>query len=227
LDENYVAYFLERLNSLSNDYPLDKVFNMDETCWRLFLAPQKVLAEKETETVKLRAPTSEKTSCTALVTISTSGQNLLLWVLSKGKAPRSERKFGAHPGVILQHTDNGWATENLTSNYIEWLHRDIAQGYPAALILDVYPTHRTDLVFQTATANDVELLFVPAGATGRFQPMARRIFGELKARTRGEFGRRRWLSSRTDISYDESVAVLARCWDVIPGKSVRKAWNIT
>jgi hypothetical protein len=63
----------------------------------------------------------------------------------------------------MQHTDSGWATENLISNDIEWIHRDIAQGYSAVLILDVYPTHRIDLVFQTATANDVELLFVPAG----------------------------------------------------------------
>jgi hypothetical protein len=46
LDESYAANLLERLNRLSNDYPLDKVFNMDETCWRLFEAPQKVLAEK-------------------------------------------------------------------------------------------------------------------------------------------------------------------------------------
>jgi hypothetical protein len=53
--------------------------------------------------------------------------------------------------------------------------------------------------------------------------MDRRIFGELKARAPGEFGRRRWLSGRTDIGYDESVTVLARCWDAIPGKNVRKA----
>jgi hypothetical protein len=163
LDESYAAYFLERLNSPSNDYPPDKVFNMDETCWRLFEAPQKVLAEKGAETVKLLARTSEKTSFTALGTISASGQKLPLWVLAKGKTPRLERKFGAHPGVILRHTDSGWATENLISSYIEWLHRDIAQGYPAALILDVYPTHRTDLAFQAATGNDVELLFVPVG----------------------------------------------------------------
>jgi hypothetical protein len=49
---------------------------------------------------------------------------------------------------------------------------------------------------------------------------------ELKARTRGEFGRRRWLSGRTDIGYDGRVAVLARRWDAIPDKNVRKAWNI-
>jgi hypothetical protein len=53
-----------------------------------------------------------------------------------------------------------------------------------------------------------------------------RIFGELKARARGEFGRRRWLSGRTNIGYDESVTVLTKCWDAIPDKNVRKAWNV-
>jgi hypothetical protein len=66
-----------------------------------FEAPQKVLAEKGAETVKLSAPTSEKTSFTALGTIFASEQKLPLWVLAKGKTPRSEHKFGANPGVIL------------------------------------------------------------------------------------------------------------------------------
>jgi hypothetical protein len=32
-DENYVDYFLKRLNSLSKDYPPEVIFNVDETCW--------------------------------------------------------------------------------------------------------------------------------------------------------------------------------------------------
>jgi hypothetical protein len=85
LNESYAAYFLERLNSLSIDYPPDKVFNMDETCWRLFEELRKVLADKGAETVKQRAPTSEKTSFTALGTISASGQKLPFWVLAEEK----------------------------------------------------------------------------------------------------------------------------------------------
>jgi hypothetical protein len=119
MDWSYSTYFLERLNRLSNDYPPDKVFIMDESCWRIFEAPQKVPAEKGAETVKLRAPTSEKTFFTVLGATSACGKKLPIWALVKGKTHRSERKFGAHPGVILQHMDSGWATENLISNYIK------------------------------------------------------------------------------------------------------------
>jgi hypothetical protein len=38
-------------------------------------------------------------------------------------------------------------------------------------------------------ANDVGLLFVSAGATGRFPAMDRRVFGKLKTRARSEFSR--------------------------------------
>jgi hypothetical protein len=62
LDESYTTYFLNQLN----DYPPDLVFSIDETCWRLFEAPRKVLAEKGAEVVKLLTPTDEKTSFTAI-----------------------------------------------------------------------------------------------------------------------------------------------------------------
>jgi hypothetical protein len=94
------------------------------------------------------------------------------------------------------------------------------------LILDVYPTHRTDRVVESAAANDVELLFVPAGATGRFQPLDRRVFRELKARARAEFGRWMWRAGGLDIDYDASIEILARCWAAIAPENVKKAWNV-
>jgi hypothetical protein len=81
--------------------------------------------------------------------------------------------------VILRHSDSRWATENVIVEFIEWLNREIADFMPCVLIIDVYPSHRTKRVLVTAEALDVELLFVPAGGTGRFQPMDCPIFGEL------------------------------------------------
>jgi hypothetical protein len=72
--------------------------------------------------------------------------------------------------------------------FIEWLHHDITESNPCTPVLDVYPSYRTEHVIPTAEAPDVELLFVPAGGTGRFQPMGRRIFADLKVRARAEFG---------------------------------------
>jgi hypothetical protein len=84
LDKEYAAYFLNRLNSLSNDYPPDLVFNMNETCWRLFEGPTKGPDGKRAETVKLWSRKSEKTSFTAFGAISVSGQKLPIWLVAKG-----------------------------------------------------------------------------------------------------------------------------------------------
>jgi hypothetical protein len=127
---------------------------------------------------------------------------------------------------VVHHTKRGWATEKSIMKYMEWLHGEISDGCPCALILDIYPTHRTGRVRATAQENDVELLFVPAGGTARFQPMDRRVFGELKARARAEFGRRRWLADGDEIGYDASIDVLTRCWNAIPAENIEKAWNV-
>jgi hypothetical protein len=160
---------------------------MGETCWRLSETPKWVLVEKGTESVNLQANRSEKTSFTAIGTISGAGRKLPFWVLAKGETQRCEQKFGPHPDVVIRHPDSGWATEDLIVVYIEWLHREVAKEYPCVLILDVYPGPRTDLVLAAADTSDVELLFVPAGGAARLRPLDRRIFGELKARAPAEF----------------------------------------
>jgi hypothetical protein len=76
--------------------------------------------------------------------------------------------------------------------YVEWPQREIANNCPCVPRLNIYPSHRMDLVLAIVGANDVELLFVLAGATGRFQPPDRQVSKELKARARTECARRMW-----------------------------------
>jgi hypothetical protein len=155
-----------------------------------------------------------------------TGQKSPLWRVAKRTTQRFERKFGTHPNVFIKYTDNGWTTENLIVAYINWLHHEVAKDCPCVLISDIYPSHRTDLVVATAEANDLELLFVPAGATGKFQPLDRRTFGELKARARAEFARRIWVMGESGVGYDVSVEILIRYWNAIPIENVQKASDI-
>jgi hypothetical protein len=141
-------------------------------------------------------------------------------------------KFGTHQDVIVRNTESEWVTENIVISYIEWLSHEIAHGTPCVLILDVYPTHRTDRVveieIEIAIANHMELLFVPARGTGRFQPLDRRIVGELKARgrTRAELGRWTWRADGLDIDYDQSLRIFSRCWTAITAENIKKTWNV-
>ncbi|MDR0753283.1 MAG: hypothetical protein LBE95_01290 [Holosporaceae bacterium] len=82
----------------------------------------------------------------------------------------------------------------------------------------MYPGHR--IVHTIAAANNVELFFVPAGGTGRFQPMDRCIFEDLKPRARTEFARRLRRGDSETIDYAIIVEILEKCWVSIPADSV-------
>jgi hypothetical protein len=136
-----VDAFLQRLSTIPDDYPPELVFNMDETAWRLYIPPMKVLAEKGTESVKLRTAKGEKESFTAFGAISADGQKLPLWVVTKGKTDRSHLKFGEHAEVRITHSVNGWSTEDLMISYLLWIHEQVAQRRRCVLVLDIYPSH--------------------------------------------------------------------------------------
>jgi hypothetical protein len=224
--EDYAKWFCERMNTLPQDYPPELVFNMDETCWRLYEAHRTVLEEKGKETVKLRANRSEKTAFTAFGGITCSGEKLPFSIIAKGKTTRSEMKLGSHPGLVIKHAESGGATKNLIIEYSRWLHTEIASGNPCLLIVDVYPTHRTETVMAAAEECDVELVFVPAGGTSEYQPLDHRIFGELKSRVRAEITKLMIFRGGATIDYNQSVSILMRCWNAIPGENIRKVWGL-
>jgi hypothetical protein len=138
------------------------VFNFDETCWKIFDGPRRVLAEKGSDSVKLISSTGEKQSVTAFGTISAAGDKLPLWIIAKGKTQRSITKFGKHPEVVFKVSESGWTTEQLMLDYLDWLSARINND-PCLLILDVYPVHRMESIKEHALEKNIELLFVPAG----------------------------------------------------------------
>jgi hypothetical protein len=225
IDPDIADVFSNRLNDCKKDYPNERIYNFDETCWHIYMGPQKVIAEKGTETVKLRCRTGEKLSVTAFGTISASGDKLPLWVVTKGRTSRSLSKFGDHEGAVFKFSESGWATENLILEYLGWLSEQ-SSGEPCILIMDVYPTHRTERVREAAMSLNIEILYVPAGGTSQFQPLDARIFGELKSRARAQFQRLSASEGVRGASYAQSIAILLDCWEKIAGENIQQAWSV-
>jgi hypothetical protein len=222
VSEDAVARFLERYNSMQNDYPPDKVYNFDETCWRRIL-PRCVLAKKGTETVKLRCKQNTKESVTAFATVSLSGEKLPLWVIAKGESDRSLTKYGRHTNLLLKTSENGWSNKILMLEYLQWLHI-WAGEVPIMLVMDCFSAHTCDEVRAYAEELDIELLFVPAGGTAEYQPLDRRIFGELKSRASHEFDRWNILDGSRNIPLPRMLEVLSICWGRISEQNIKKAW---
>jgi hypothetical protein len=104
--------------------------------------------------------------------------------------------------------------------------REIAGYRPYVFTMNVYRSHRIERILATTEAEDVEILFVPAGGVGRFQPVDRRTFGELKARVRTDFPRRFWREGSETMDHQTSVDILEKSWASFPSYHVQKAGNI-
>jgi hypothetical protein len=225
IDESMAIQFKARLGAASNRYPATRIFNFDETSWKCYLGPQKVVAEKGTSVVKLNAPRGEKECYTGYGCISAAGDKLPFWILTKGKTNRSHAKFGATPDVIIQHTPSGWTNDDMMVQYINWLSGN-CQGEPLMLVLDVYKAHRTQKLRERARELNIELLFVPAGGTSLYQPLDRRVFGELKSRARHAFFQLAGQTGVQGATPEQAVTILTTCWAAISPENVRRAWEI-
>ena len=224
VDEKYTQLFLKRLSQIDKIYPLSRIVNCDETSWRLAQTPNLIIAEKGAETVKLIKDVNEKLSITALGTITAEGEKLPMWIVTKGTTVRSFKKLGQHPSLIYKHSKSGWVTSKVMDEYLEWLSAKF-NGEKCVLILDVYPGHRTEDVIKKARSLKIELLYVPAGGTSIYQPLDRRIFGELKSRARRAMMRIQSCGGSIKNPYDKALDVLVECWDAIPTENVSKAWD--
>ena len=224
-DEDCIESFLDRVRHVANDYPLYNIYNVDETCWRLYMCPRRVIAEKGSTKVKLLYNKSNKIAITAIGAIRADGTKLPLWVLGKGRSHRCLKKFGDVPGVVFHHSENGWCNEAIAMKYLEHIHSD-AEGERCCLIWDVYSSHRSDAVVRKAKELNIELLYVPAGMTSVFQPLDIRIFGELKMRARAAFESLKEKKMSRDLEYNDSIVILRDCWDCISAENIDKAWEV-
>jgi hypothetical protein len=183
------------------------------------------MAEKGTESVKLKTAKGEKESYTAYGCISAAGTKMPFWILAKGKTDLCHTKFNAPHNVIVRHTQSGRTNEEMMLEYLQWLSNQ-AQGEPILLVLDVYPAHRRPRVRQRAGELDIELLEVPAGGTSEFQPLDRRIFGELKSRARRAFEQLARRTGERGSTPEQAIVVLVEAWGAITADGIRTAWEL-
>jgi hypothetical protein len=64
---------------------------------------------------------------------------------------------------------------------LDWVRSQMPPE-PLCLLLDQFGADTTELVTTKAEALGIEMIWIPKGATGRYQPLGRRTFGALKAK---------------------------------------------
>lgn len=90
--------------------------------------------------------------------------------------------------------------------------------------LDVYPAHRTKEVIKLAGKLNIEMIFVPANGTGKYQPLDRKIFGIVKSIIRAEANKSKPLSGPE--RWHQIGINMKKAWSKINEKHLISAWNI-
>ena len=93
--------FIERISTILNDYPQHRLYNIDETCWKLIQTPRRIIAPIGCENVKLETNVNDKASVTAIAVIVADGRKLPIRVIARGKTAVCTRKYGEHHNCIV------------------------------------------------------------------------------------------------------------------------------
>lgn len=217
-NEEGIAAYRQRLDSLSEHVDHSHILNCDETFWRCADQGLYTWAPKGSDNIKISTATNEKDGFTALATISLDGNKLPLLFVAKGTTHQCEKsQFGFSNPIpnfeipVAEETEDdpssfytvfsksGWVTKEIWSDYLRFIRNQIPyientdpkdEVNRIYLVCDAYPVHHSDISKELAAQLNIELIPVPKGATDECQPLDRRIFGALKIRGRAELNKR-------------------------------------
>ena len=232
-NDEKVAEFLLDVDAVREQFPENLIYNVDETCWRLINGSLKTLAATGQEEVAVDSACNPKTDITVIAAVTKAGDRLPLYLLAKGKTPRCmdkyrnspllRRHFASH-SLAIDYSRTGWSDRGVMTRYLAWL-RHLAGDRLINVMWDVHASHRHADVRDWASEHDVGLTFIPAGQTGTWQPLDRRIFGSLKARATRILNESVIEESFEDHDMIRAISVLVRAWEEIGREEIQHAWS--
>ena len=118
-------------------------------------------------------------------------------LIYEGKTEKCHPSVSFPTGWHITHTDNHWANENTTIDYlrliiipyVEKTRKDLIldSSYPALVIFDVFKGQCTRTILQTLKDNNILYVAVPNNCTDRLQPLDLSVNKAVKQFMRAEF----------------------------------------
>ena len=169
------------IHDLLTSFPRDRILNCDETSWQIFPNRLKTWAEKGSQNVQIHVNGNVKESITALATVAADGTKCPLYLIAQGDSDRCEKsQLGDTAHHFTNHSHKGWSTSETFQDYLHKIS-DHFHNEPLHLLLDLHSSHRSDEVKEVAKSLNIDLHYIPAGQTDRYQPLDRNCFGSVKA----------------------------------------------
>lgn len=223
-----IENFRARVRDLKNRYPENLIFNMDETSFRRVNMKHLTWALKGANAVNCYNQDDVRQAVTVLATINLAREKLPLMVVGKGTTDGCLKKFGHYlqTGQVWSAvSSSGWTKESVMERYLRTLH-SYTKRQPCALILDVYPAHRTDHIKALAAELQIELVFIPPGCTDACQPLDIAVFAVLKAHAKRLWRQYYHEMKGERLEWITLMDHLVESWDLIDEKVIANAWNM-
>jgi hypothetical protein len=224
-DPQVIQAFKDAIEDAARRLGEDRVWNMDETGWKDIQASGKTVAYRGCESVHVDVHGDPKAQVTAVCTISKAGRKLAPIYILRGTTERAVKPFEAVIGPMrATFSPNSWMDTTVMKQYLEYLH--IASGgMRCALVMDSFGAHFPEEAMGIASDLDIEVIPVPKGLTGQWQPLDRRCFGPLKRMSQFLWGQKSSLNPHMKWDHIEAAKLLEEAWDALKTSTVLSAWD--
>jgi hypothetical protein len=219
--------FLEKLRVAEERYGPDRIINMDETSWKDVHMSGKTISKKGARSVRVTVQGNTKSCISAVCTVSMSGDKYPPLYILKGLQERViDSLEPAVPRARVTLSRNGWMDETIMLKYLSWIKialRDAA----FALVLDSYPAHITPRVRDKAARMGIEMIPVPRGLTGEYQPLDRSCFGPLKKTSQRFWDDKARTNPELKWTHEQGANLLEESWSLLARETIQHGWRFT
>lgn len=177
--------FLSECQRIFRTIPDKYILNLDETQSKFAPTPRTTLTRSGSVPQKIVTDTAGSTQTngiTAVPIVAADGTKLKVTYVKKGLTERSVRDC-LRSDRRMCWSDNGWVNNGVMLQIIDQvIVPHVKPPSKSCLILDSFAAHQTDYIHEKLDRINCELLIIPAGQTGKYQPLDVGVFAVVKKR---------------------------------------------
>ena len=196
---------------LMEDVPDDLIINWDHTGLNYVPASNWTMAKEGSARVEITG-LGDKRQITAVLSCTLSGNFLPPQVIYSGKTSRCLPCVAFPKTWHITFTENHWANERTTIDYVNKILLPYIQetrcklslscNHSALVIFDRFKGQCTSTVLQLLTENNIKIVVVPANLTDRLQPLDISVNKSVKDFLRRQFSS--WYSEQVCSQMEQS-----------------------
>ena len=183
--ERNATEFLSECQRIFRLIPDKYILNLDETQSKFAPTPRTTLMRSGSDPQKIVADTAGSTQSngiTAVPIVAADGTKLKATFVKKGLTERSVRNC-LKSDRLMCWSDNGWVNNGVMLQIIEQvIVPHVRPPSRSCLIMDSFSAHQTECIRDKLDRINCELVIVPAGQTGKYQPLDVGVFSVIKKR---------------------------------------------